>query len=247
MNSILDLNNAKPLITIITVSMNDAVGLEKTITSIINQDYLNLQYIVIDGASIDDTPSVLSRFESKIDIVLVETDVGVYHAMNKGISLAVGEWLLFMNAGDVFYNNLVLSEVEVELQSNVDVVYADWVYQENGKRVSASIEKLNVRHQSVIYRRNLHDIYGNYVVGHKVTISDFIFFQSIAHLSWKYFPTPISTCQQAGLSAKPAHFYQRILSEGVFGRRNRISVAAILTLYPAYRFIKKSILKLKRI
>lgn len=244
MNNIqLTKNKKEPQITIITISMNNVSGLSETILSVTNQDYPNKQFIVIDGNSKDETELLLTQKKPLIDKALIESDVGVYHAMNKGISLSDGEWIIYMNSGDVFAGNDILSNIAKELDDNVDVLYSDWCYFNSSKTVKASIEKLNVRHQSVVYRRALHETYGNYLVGNGVSISDYLFFLSVRHLKWKYFATPISICDRNGLSAKPSHLYQRILSECIFGMRSRFSTAAILILYPMYRFFKRSIFR----
>jgi len=227
-------------VSVITVSMNNVSGLTETIASVVAQDYDNMQFVVVDGGSKDGTDKLLAQHEDNIGKVLVEQDVGVYHAMNKGVNLADGEWVIFMNSGDVFSDKDILSKAVNALDENVDVLFSDWYYFDS-KRVKANIEKLNVRHQSVIYRKSLHQTYGDYLVGDKVSISDYLFFLSVSHLNWQYFDTPISICDRNGLSAKPSHFYQRILSECLFGKRSRWATSLILVLYPAYRSLKRLI------
>lgn len=236
---------SSPKISVISVTMNDALGLSKTIASIGIQKYPNIEYILIDGGSVDGSDKIIRVNRGVIDKVLIEPDVGIYHAMNKGIRLADGEWLLFMNAGDVFSAPDALSKAVSVIRGNVDVVYSDWIYCETGRLVKANLNKLNVRHQSVMYRKHLHESYGNYVVGKRVSISDYIFFLSIAHKNWRYCATPISICEQQGTSANPAHFYQRIASELIFGKRTRLNACFILLAYPFYRFIKRNILRLR--
>ncbi|GGI54439.1 glycosyltransferase [Oxalicibacterium solurbis] len=233
--------NATPRISIVTVTRNDAVGLTETIHSVLEQDYENLQFVVVDGASTDRSVDVLESKKNEIDVVLIEPDIGIYHAMNKAIDLADGEWLLFMNAGDVFFNKGSLSSAAAKILDDIDVVYADWIYRDSGFRVQANLKKLNVRHQSVLYRKDLHSLYGNYVVGKGVSISDYIFFLSISEKKWIYSQEPLSICNQDGVSARPSHLYQRIASEIIYGRRSRVDGAFILFAYPMYRFLKKRI------
>lgn len=232
-----------PRVSVITVVRNDATGLARTLASVAAQDYKHRQIIVVDGGSTDDTLDTLRRQARHIDIWISEPDEGTYHAMNKGIALAGGEWLLFMNAGDEFASTDALTSAVSMTRSDVDVVYADWIYREDGVRVVADLACMNVRHQSMLYRKRLHDIFGAYVVGKGVTISDFIFFQSIAHRCWRYSVSPLSICDKAGASGKPKHFYQRMAVELIFGRRSRSTVAFILLLHPLYRFLKTRLIR----
>ena len=236
----------EPKISVITVNMNDEVGLAKTIASVTNQTYENIEYILVDGGSSDKSIEIIQDNRDSIDRLLIEKDVGIYHAMNKGISLATGQWLLFMNAGDIFTSNDTLEKALSYSNDDIDVIYSDWIYSHSNRLVKADIKKLNVRHQSIIYRKSLHDTYGNYVVGKRVSISDYIFFLSIAHKCWKYSPSVISICDETGISSKPPHLFQRIASELIFGRRSRLNAAFILLTYPFYRFAKRTIVSLIR-
>lgn len=113
----------KPLITIITVVFNGEKYLEQTIQSVINQSYDNVEYIIIDGGSTDGTLDIIKKYEDKIDYWVSEKDKGIYDAMNKGIDVASGEWINFMNAGDSFANDTVLEKVFYETIKNYDLVY----------------------------------------------------------------------------------------------------------------------------
>jgi cellulose synthase/poly-beta-1,6-N-acetylglucosamine synthase-like glycosyltransferase len=97
----------KPLISIITVVYNGEKFLEETIKSVINQTYDNVEYIIIDGGSSDGTIDIIKKYEDYIDYWVSEKDNGIYDAMNKGIDLATGIWINFMNAGDLFFDNTI--------------------------------------------------------------------------------------------------------------------------------------------
>jgi len=96
----------RPLISIITVVYNGEKDIEETIQSVINQSYDNIEYIIIDGDSKDETLKIIKKYDHAIDYWVSEKDYGIYDAMNKGCSLANGRGLIFLNSGDKFVGNI---------------------------------------------------------------------------------------------------------------------------------------------
>lgn len=97
--------------TIITINYNNADGLRRTIESVVNQTYTDYEYVIIDGGSADGSVDVIREYEDKITYWVSEKDKGIYNAMNKGVKVSHGDYLMFMNSGDVFYSYTVLEEV----------------------------------------------------------------------------------------------------------------------------------------
>lgn len=119
-------NNNLPLVTIVTVVYNAADTIENTILSVINQDYPNKEYIVIDGGSNDGTVSVIKKYEEKLTKWISEKDEGIYDAMNKGIMLGHGDWITFRNCGDLFAEKNSLTKVfSIPYDKDVMVVHGD--------------------------------------------------------------------------------------------------------------------------
>jgi glycosyltransferase involved in cell wall biosynthesis len=114
----------KKKITIITVNFNNLEGLKKTLNSVFSQSWKEFEYIIIDGASTDGSVDLIKNNEDKIDLWISNPDKGVYNAMNKGIEKAQGEYLLFLNSGDHFFNNSVI-EKNLEFLKNEDVIYSN--------------------------------------------------------------------------------------------------------------------------
>lgn len=106
-----------PLISIITVVFNAEKTIKKTIESVINQTYKNIEYIIIDGNSSDKTTTIIKRYDLKIDCWISEPDKGIYDAMNKGLHLAKGEYVYFLNADDYLIGNNVLEKVSKILEN----------------------------------------------------------------------------------------------------------------------------------
>ena len=146
-----------PLITVVTVVYNGAATLEQTILSVVNQTYDNVEYIIIDGASTDCTLDIVKKYEDKIDYWQCEPDGGIYDAMNKGIGLATGEWINFMNSGDSFASFTVLGSVFSACVKHSDVIYGNWCFNDKVYRPKA-LFKLPIRlpfcHQAVFVRKN---------------------------------------------------------------------------------------------
>jgi glycosyltransferase involved in cell wall biosynthesis len=116
-----------PRISIVTVTFNAGAVVEKTIRSVATQTYDNLEYLIIDGASKDNTLEVVGRWRDHIDQLVSEPDGGLFDAMNKGARLAKGAWILFMNADDVFVDTDVVKDVAdfIGRHPEAEVVYGD--------------------------------------------------------------------------------------------------------------------------
>ncbi len=117
---------ASPSITIITVVYNGADLIEKTIESVIGQTY-PLQYIIVDGESKDGSLDIIKRYDKQISHWMSEKDNGIYDAMNKGVNLASGDWICFLNCGDVFADAHTVATVAENIQANnqPDIIYGD--------------------------------------------------------------------------------------------------------------------------
>ncbi|WP_277639413.1 glycosyltransferase family 2 protein [Bacteroides graminisolvens] len=117
-----------PLFSIITVTYHAESVLEETILSVVSQTYHNIEYIIVDGASKDRTLSIVNKYRDRIQAVVSEPDKGLYDAMNKGLKMAKGEYVCFLNAGDTFHEDDTLQLIVHQLnKSNVlpDVIYGE--------------------------------------------------------------------------------------------------------------------------
>jgi glycosyltransferase involved in cell wall biosynthesis len=112
-------------LTIITINYNNAIGLKKTIESVVNQIYKNFEFVVIDGKSNDESVSVINNFGDKISYYSSEKDNGIYNAMNKGIKAANGEFLLFLNSGDLLFDNYTIENIFDKLDSSIGIIYGN--------------------------------------------------------------------------------------------------------------------------
>ena len=121
----------KPLITVITVVFNGEKYLEDTILSVLNQTYNNIEYIIIDGGSTDGTIDIIKKYDGQIDYWVSEKDDGLYYAMNKGLFLAVGDWVNFMNCGDSFFEKDTIDKI-FKCKNRNGVIYGDVMFSFDG-------------------------------------------------------------------------------------------------------------------
>ncbi len=113
----------KNKISIITVVKNSSSTIEKTIKSVLTQEYKNLEYIIIDGGSTDGTLEIIQKYKENISLFLSEEDNGIWDAMNKGINLARGNIIGFLNSGDIYYQNTLLNVDKYFSKKHIDFIF----------------------------------------------------------------------------------------------------------------------------
>ncbi len=173
MNIQQDQEHGTPLLSVITVCYNAGQLIIPTVESVINQTWFNrIEYLVIDGASSDNTLNLLEPYIKSIDQLLSEPDKGIYDAMNKGLNLAKGEYVLFMNAGDCFYADDTVEKVFLSEQG-ADIYYGETEMinaggESLGRRRHKAPEKfswksfrfgMSISHQAIYIRRALTNPY----------------------------------------------------------------------------------------
>jgi glycosyltransferase involved in cell wall biosynthesis len=168
------MNNPQvPTISIITIVFNDIINIERTIRSVINQTYPEIEYIIIDGGSKDGTIEVINKYRKSVSYRISEPDRGIYDAMNKGLRAATGKYIWFINSGDEIYTSDTLSNISDLLYQNADIYYGEAMYidtsgDEIGLRSKVTPHILPDRlrwqdmdrgmvvcHQSILVRRSL--------------------------------------------------------------------------------------------
>ncbi len=202
-----------PKISIITVNYNNADGLRKTIESVRDQNFSDLEYIVIDGGSSDKSCQVLEEFNASIHKWVSEKDNGIYHAMNKGIAMATGEYLLFLNSGDHFYSNNTLEESINDFTGEdilcFDIHFKDsendFIHQHPDKLTFLFLFEGTFAHQSVFIKKELFEKVGFYNENLKI-VSDWKFFIDAIvkyNATYKRVNKTLSTFYFGGLSCTP--------------------------------------------
>ena len=116
-------------VSIITITYNSEATIKDTIESVVNQSYNDIEYIIVDGKSTDNTLSIIESYKDKISKVISEKDKGLYDALNKGIALATGDLIGIIHSDDFYINNFVIEKIVKSIEeNNSDAVYADLYY-----------------------------------------------------------------------------------------------------------------------
>lgn len=183
-----------PKISIITVCFNAEKTIKQTIESVINQTYENIEYIIIDGKSNDQTLLIIQNYNNKISKIISEPDNGIYNAMNKGINLSTGNYLLFLNADDYLISTTVISNFLAHIcKSEIsDIYYGNLLIynKENGagkiwetqKKIDGKLlYNSTIPHPSTIFRRAIFDDLGTYNESYEITADHEFYIRSLVN------------------------------------------------------------------
>lgn len=200
-----------PKISIITINLNNAIGLEKTIVSVLNQTYSDFEYIIIDGNSTDESKEVILTYQNNFDYWVSEHDNGIYNAMNKGINAATGDYLLFMNSGDFLVDDATILNGCAEKLVEDIVAFDCFLEKDNkitGRRTHIEYPTLfyaylkGFKHQSTFIKRSLFQKLGLYNESYKIAGDYEFWIRSFLEPSTisKSYTTPIAVFQLNGIS-----------------------------------------------
>ena len=232
-------------LSIITVNLNNAEGLRKTIESVVAQTFIDFEYIVIDGGSTDGSVDIIKQYADKITYWVSESDEGIYNAMNKGIRIANGEYLQFLNSGDW----LVDENVYTQIFSNSfceDIIYGNRieVYEDKKEKLNKGHQKSDLLfidvfrgdffHTCAFTKRKLFEQHGYFDEDFKI-VSDFGFFLKVIGLGYarvKYIDIPISYFDMTGISKAPQ--YKPLHDKEIEEIRKKIWPSGIIASYEQY-------------
>lgn len=204
-------------ISVITVCFNSANTIEDTVKSVISQTYKDIEYIVIDGGSTDQTLELLSHYKDNIDVMISEADNGIYDAMNKGIALATGDVVGILNSDDMFASGDSLSQIATAFTGpDVHAVYADLVYVDQYKTDKMSrfysskvFSEGRIRfgimlpHPTFYVRKSVLDSLGEYKTDYRVA-ADFEFITRFFVRGYraKRLPSVLVKMREGGISSR---------------------------------------------
>lgn len=233
-------NSKQKTFSIITVAYNAERLIEDTMRSIFSQSYADYEYIVIDGKSTDDTMSVIEKYRDKIDILISEPDNGIYDAMNKGICLASGRYINFMNCGDFFADESVLECVKEITIDNPDVIYGSTiintiigkylVYPDNLEKVI--YKQMPFCHQSTFVKLEVAQTH-LFDTDYKA-VADYNLFLHLYEegKNFVYLDKPIAIYQNDGGTSRQS--YKRVLESAMVNKRHSTKIKALYKYIGGY-------------
>lgn len=238
-------------ISIITVCYNSASTIEKTILSIISQTYSNIEYIVIDGGSKDNTINILNEYKTNIDYMVSESDDGLYDAMNKGINKATGDVIGILNSDDTFNSNTIIQEIaDFHKINSIDASVGNIVqHNQNGKIIRTYSSKrwqpLKLKmgymppHPSIFIKKDIYEKLGAYRLDFKIgadyeLITRFFLKNNI---TWKYSGITTTSMLIGGISSSGFSSYKMISKEII--KALRINNVSFYTFKIYFRIVWK--------
>jgi len=237
-------------ISIITVVYNNAHVIKSAIDSVLNQTYENIEYIIIDGKSIDGTVEIIQSYGDKINKFVSEPDCGIYDAMNKGLKLATGDVVGILNSDDFYISNDVISKVnEIFKEHSVESMFADLVYV-TAKNLNKVIRYYDSSyfspdkfaygwmpaHPTFFVKKEAYEKYGYFKTDYKIAADYELLarFLNKNSLSYFYLQLPIVKMRTGGVSTTWKSLYINSIEQLRACRENGIksNIVKILSKYP---------------
>jgi glycosyltransferase involved in cell wall biosynthesis len=244
--------------SIITINYNDRPGLKKTIDSVRGQTFRNFEFIIIDGNSSDGSKKLIEENADIITQAISEPDNGIYHAMNKGIRIATGDYLLFLNSGDFLYDTSVMQKINTMIDGNYGIYYGDIIYDEpDHSRTVTFPDQLtfdffyeqNLSHQASFIKRSLFQELFFYNEEYKI-VSDWEFFLYAIckrDVSYKHLDTLVTVYDATGISSNLDNHQMMNIERTQSLHKHFPSFMADYTGFSEYKFNKaKQFLHIKK-
>jgi len=230
-------------LSIITVNLNNDMGLKRTIESVLTQEGIPFEFIVMDGGSVDNSVQCIRENEKNIQYWTSERDGGIYAAMNKGLKKALGDYVLFLNSGDTLSTPYILQEIHPLLEESPDILSCGLMVENekggNDQRFSLpsytyqNIFLSSLPHQSTLIKRSLFQTWGTYDEGFRIA-ADWEFWLRVAAnpIQYKHSTMILSRMEKEGLGAhmNDDHFRERLRIFNRYRKRLRFNLQGLRLL-----------------
>ncbi len=213
-----------PKLSIITINFNDAEGLRKTMNSVFNQTFKDYEFLIIDGGSSDNSLDYIKQEEGRITYWVSEMDDGVFNAQNKGIKIAKGNYLLFLNSGDILNGNDALKDFTSNENFQGDIIYGDYKFDEGEKVYVDDLTmyyfmKTSLPHQSTLFKRNVFEQMGYYDEKYHIAADRAFYIKCFVsgRFKFQHIKYPLTLFDLTGLSNDPKFLKEKkVEDEAVF-------------------------------
>ena len=233
-----------PFFSVITINLNNRDGLRRTILSVVSQQFSDFEYIVVDGDSSDGSIDIIQGFQEHISKSLIGKDTGVYNAMNKGLSMATGEYVVFLNSGDEFKECETLKKVH-DLTYNKDFVFCDIeIFNGDNGRIGLQPNFLSTRflltgmicHQSIFAKRSLFESTGPFDESYRVYGDYEWLLRAVRkhNANYTHIPHVLVRYEEVGLSNTTSKVLQRQEKDSI---QSIYFNGVLLYIYRFYRFL----------
>lgn len=206
-------SNEAPIISIITVVFNGEQQLEKTIKSVIHQTYQNIEYVIIDGGSTDNTIQIIKKYQKFISYWVSEPDRGIYDAMNRGIRKCSGDYILFLNSGDSLVNRHIIEETAEYLKTEaLEILYGN-IYRNIDNpdclvntEIQSDFELFTntICHQAILASKATFQNVGKFNLNYKLCADREWLIKAVKkhNIKFRHINIPISIFDQSGVSSQ---------------------------------------------
>lgn len=192
--------------SIVTVTYNVEKTIKETIGSVANQTYDNIEYIIVDGGSLDETLNIIASNSAYVSNYISESDNGIYDAMNKGLDMATGDYVLFLGADDVLYSPTVIEQVSKLMTSKDNVYYGNVIFNTSGRVYNGRYNRyklalMNICHQAIFYPKHVYKE-KRYDMAYKI-FADYVYNISLfrEHVRFVYMSVIITLFNTEGISS----------------------------------------------
>lgn len=241
----------RPTVSVITSVYNGVEGIERTIRSVLAQNYPGVEYIVVDGGSSDGTVDVLKRYNDSIDYWVSARDKGIYDAWNKGVQLATGEWIAFLGTGDIYLPGAIARYVDFwkehpscrYISSRVNLVRSGERVRTIGQAWSwpAFVRYMTVAHVGSLHHRELYEHYGLYDLTYRITGDYELLLRPGKALQAGYIPEATAEMELGGASNGSTKVFDETFRAKVqTGKRNAM-LARVEDIIARFKFYIRSI------